>query len=403
MKKGFTLVELLAVIAILAILIAITMPNIMRQYNKAKADTFVVDVQTVMDVAMSKYTMDTLQTSEETIYYSSKEITGLNAKKLDVTSENDYFIEMDRHGNFKRVIVYNAQYCYDVHTTYGSNSPGIIDGSKSKQFTQKITKTDVTTSDVWLSGNDLMQPNVDSDETGNTYYNIIGCEGTAKIDLGKENPNDLIINGEQIGNNEIDYENIGLNEFDAKLTVNNGTGGSLRENIKYGTTIMWMVYPAENYTVEGATVTGNCTLNGNKVSLTVNKDTECTIDMKQIYKCSEGTLKINESGSPICVLTVGNSYPCNCRTQNNGSYPVYGTCYSSYQCGTETICNTYGGSGQCIGQTTRPRICTAPYTCVIGYNPIYSTVCDTCYSNLTNCPAGWKYLTITECYKNLDE
>lgn len=52
MKNGFTLVELLAVVAILAILVALTMPNIMKEYNKVKVNSFKVDVQSVMDVAM---------------------------------------------------------------------------------------------------------------------------------------------------------------------------------------------------------------------------------------------------------------------------------------------------------------------------------------------------------------
>ena len=52
-KRGFTLVELLAVIAILAILVAIVMPNVMREYNKAKADIFVVDAQSFVNNAMS--------------------------------------------------------------------------------------------------------------------------------------------------------------------------------------------------------------------------------------------------------------------------------------------------------------------------------------------------------------
>ena len=35
-KKGFTLVELLAVIAILAILVIIALPNILKMFNNAK-------------------------------------------------------------------------------------------------------------------------------------------------------------------------------------------------------------------------------------------------------------------------------------------------------------------------------------------------------------------------------
>ncbi|NLC97314.1 MAG: prepilin-type N-terminal cleavage/methylation domain-containing protein, partial [Erysipelotrichaceae bacterium] len=46
MKKGFTLVELLAVIAILAILIIIALPNVLEMFNNAKKDVFVTEVKT---------------------------------------------------------------------------------------------------------------------------------------------------------------------------------------------------------------------------------------------------------------------------------------------------------------------------------------------------------------------
>ena len=39
-KKGFTLVELLAVVAILAILILVALPNVLSMFNKAKKSAF---------------------------------------------------------------------------------------------------------------------------------------------------------------------------------------------------------------------------------------------------------------------------------------------------------------------------------------------------------------------------
>ena len=42
-KKGFTLVELLAVIAILAILVIIALPNVLSMYNEARKNTFVTE------------------------------------------------------------------------------------------------------------------------------------------------------------------------------------------------------------------------------------------------------------------------------------------------------------------------------------------------------------------------
>lgn len=49
-KKGFTLVELLAVIAILAILVVIALPNVMGMFNSAKKDSFTTEVKNTMRV-----------------------------------------------------------------------------------------------------------------------------------------------------------------------------------------------------------------------------------------------------------------------------------------------------------------------------------------------------------------
>jgi len=59
-KKGFTLVELLAVIAILAILIIFALPAVLRMYNKAKVDSFVNEARTLFRTAESQYMADSM-------------------------------------------------------------------------------------------------------------------------------------------------------------------------------------------------------------------------------------------------------------------------------------------------------------------------------------------------------
>ena len=46
-KKGFTLVELLAVIAILALLVIIALPNVLSMFNNAKKDLFLTEAKNV--------------------------------------------------------------------------------------------------------------------------------------------------------------------------------------------------------------------------------------------------------------------------------------------------------------------------------------------------------------------
>ena len=126
-NKGFTLVELLAVIAILAILVIVAMPNVLEMFNQAKVNTFVTEVQKIMDTSTSQFTQDAIKNSGQTVYYSSVDNPELKTSQLNISgAEKDYFIEMDRNGNFKRIIIYDDNYCYDVYTYYGNDSIGNV-------------------------------------------------------------------------------------------------------------------------------------------------------------------------------------------------------------------------------------------------------------------------------------
>ena len=151
-KKGFTLVELLAVIAILAILVIVAMPNVLGMFNQSKANTFVTEVQEYMNVATTSFMQDALSTQGKTLYFGNgKEVNasgtevanGHKFSKLDMSgTEKSYFVEMDRNGNFKRVIIFDANYCYDSKYT---NTSSDTDRQTAKD---KFEKTDIVVSDV---------------------------------------------------------------------------------------------------------------------------------------------------------------------------------------------------------------------------------------------------------------
>ena len=104
-KKGFTLVELLAVIAILAILVIVAMPNVLGMFNQAKSSTFVTEVQTYMDAAKTKFITDAMtKTGPQTFKTGDLKMDG---------AEKDYLIELDTYGNFSRVLVWDKNFCYD--------------------------------------------------------------------------------------------------------------------------------------------------------------------------------------------------------------------------------------------------------------------------------------------------
>lgn len=113
-KKGFTLVELLAVIAILAILVIISMPNIIEMFNNAKRKSFITEVQTIYRSAQQEFLKDSLTNDDGYIYAKSSDNIKCT-KELDITSRGEirYFIELDRHGKVIRYYATDGEYQYE--------------------------------------------------------------------------------------------------------------------------------------------------------------------------------------------------------------------------------------------------------------------------------------------------
>ena len=90
-SKGFTLVELLAVIAILAILVIVAMPNVLGMFNQAKANSFVTEVQKYMDTAKTSFMQNAMLNGGKEIVFTNFD-SGINDKKatITVTTVNGY-------------------------------------------------------------------------------------------------------------------------------------------------------------------------------------------------------------------------------------------------------------------------------------------------------------------------
>ena len=85
-KKGFTLVELLAVIAILAILVIVAMPNVLGMFNQSKANTFVTEVQEYMNVATTSFMQNALSTQGKTSLLTSAVVTARNNRVVPINN-----------------------------------------------------------------------------------------------------------------------------------------------------------------------------------------------------------------------------------------------------------------------------------------------------------------------------
>ena len=108
-KKGFTLVELLAVIAILAILVIIALPNVIKLYNDAKKNAFLTEVKTLYSEVSKKYIFENMKGNKLT-YISSEDDT-----KLEMTGRNlQYCVLLNTDGTIKSMKVSNGEWIAEL-------------------------------------------------------------------------------------------------------------------------------------------------------------------------------------------------------------------------------------------------------------------------------------------------
>ena len=104
-NKGFTLVELLAVIAILALLVIIALPNVLKMFNQAKKDTFLTEAKTIYKEISKKYISETMRGNKISIISNDN-------NKLELESNDlKYKVKLNNDGSIKKFEVSNENYC----------------------------------------------------------------------------------------------------------------------------------------------------------------------------------------------------------------------------------------------------------------------------------------------------
>ena len=111
-KKGFTLVELLAVIAILAILVIIALPNIIGLFNDAKKESFTNELKQIHKTAQNQWMTDSMFETNMKEYSRCKSGCS-NPLKLSGREELEYYIKLDKSGNIVRYYATDGTYQYE--------------------------------------------------------------------------------------------------------------------------------------------------------------------------------------------------------------------------------------------------------------------------------------------------
>ena len=115
-KKGFTLVELIAVIAILSILLVMALPQVLELFNDSREGAFITQVQSIYRAAEEQYVSDQLLPNEgSTATRYCRDATNSNTEDdLTVSSDAVYYdIEFNSDGQVTKIIVSDgSKYSY---------------------------------------------------------------------------------------------------------------------------------------------------------------------------------------------------------------------------------------------------------------------------------------------------
>ncbi len=159
-RKGFTLVELLAVIAILAILVIIALPNVMSLFNEAKKNSFTNELKEIYKTAQNQWMTDSMFETNERTYSRVKGSNCPNGLKLSGREELNYIIKVDKAG---RVVEY---YATDGTYQYTFNGTEL----KIEEITNVDQITNLSVSEIKvLTCNGVSQPSGTNGLNG-TFY-----------------------------------------------------------------------------------------------------------------------------------------------------------------------------------------------------------------------------------------
>jgi len=155
-KKGFTLVELLAVIVILAVLALVAMPNVTRLMNDSRKNAFITEVENFVTYAQTSYTNSQISgtvpkgTDESLItgqmfngvsydYYCvsyAKLVSGGFIQKSNGDNYKGIFeIYMPTDGTSTKTIIYMSNGNYQINGLS-------INKLANKSYEEKTTQTD---------------------------------------------------------------------------------------------------------------------------------------------------------------------------------------------------------------------------------------------------------------------
>ena len=138
-KQGFSLVELLAVVAIMAVLIIIVLPNVVELYNDSKKNTFLIEVKSIFNSANVSYMKQSMQEADGIVFYRLKgdeNAVPLSGRQLY------YYVKVRRTGDIVEILVWDGT---------NTKKKKDINGIKIAELSEDDIVTNIDTSNLTLN------------------------------------------------------------------------------------------------------------------------------------------------------------------------------------------------------------------------------------------------------------
>lgn len=142
-KNGFTLVEILVVIALIGVVMLLVVPNVTSQFKTSKKNLFFDDVISLYTTSSLTYILNKSENSLtlKEFCYGKGEDNSYNSLDLDSSKDLYYDIKLDSSGQVLSIIVMNNEFIFPKL----ENSEGLRKGDLSSLSIRDVTSEDEIT------------------------------------------------------------------------------------------------------------------------------------------------------------------------------------------------------------------------------------------------------------------
>ncbi len=123
-KKGFTLVELLAVVALMGVLVIILSTDVVETFKGTKKQNFVTETREVCREATNTFLRESIVTLQAKNYYKFGNDSS-HALNLNGRQEFNYFLKVNTDGEVIGLLTWDGTYTIRIVNGYGID-PSII-------------------------------------------------------------------------------------------------------------------------------------------------------------------------------------------------------------------------------------------------------------------------------------